>query len=310
LKVLAASLLAAVLVSPAAASDLLDTNAQNVRIQVNGKRALVTYQANGRDRHVIVWGAINARSPKSERRQVRFKRDYSGGLRTTGRALWVSWRDQCAPYDGPELPYLLAACKAPDGSYWALQSWQKNLPHRGMDPWTPEQDAWELHLSHWTGDVAHVELYTDWAFNGEAHDIFGRLTYAGFPVHGFRTTNEGAPLDGYGRGLYIDTYDSAYGAGWKRETSIVFRKPSGAFCYSFWPTRDVSLPGRPHRPAGNGKRYRISVVGPGVTPDVTAEAPGLPDYDPHDLELVALERKMNTLFDEVLAGDKFCATQH
>ena len=44
----------------------------------------------------------------------------------------------------------------------------------------------------------------------------------------------------------------------------MFRTGSGAFCYSFWPTHDNTLPGYPNnpRPAGNGKRYRISVEGP------------------------------------------------
>ena len=39
--------------------------------------------------------------------------------------------------------------------------------------------------------------------------IFGRLTYAGVPVHGFSTTPTGEPLDRYGRVLYLDTLDSA-----------------------------------------------------------------------------------------------------
>jgi hypothetical protein len=235
---------------------------------------------------------------------VRFKHDYSGGLRTQQRAVWVRFKDRCSPYDGPELPYLVTACKAPDGSYWAVQSWQRNLPHRGWTPWTDWQRAWELRLSHWSGEIAKTELYTDWAFDGAAHDVFGRMTYAGAPVHGFHTTAYGEPTDSYGRSLYIDTYDSAYGSGWERETSIVFRRPSGSFCYSFWPTRDISLPGKPARPAGHGRRYRISVVGPGVSPDVTAEAADKGVYDP------LVERKMNALFDEVTAGDKFCATQH
>jgi hypothetical protein len=310
LRVATALVLAAVFVGPAAASDLLDLNATDVQLRVNGKTALVEYRANGRERHVLVWGAINARSPNEDRRQVRFKRDYSGGLATQHRFVWKRFVDQCQPYDGPPLAYLLTACKAPDGSYWALQSWQRNLPHRGWEPWTDWQQAWELRLSHWTGDLAEVELYADWAFHGDAHGIFGRAIYAGFPVHGFHTTSSGNPVDGYGRNLYIDTYDSAYGPGWKRETSILFRKSSGAFCYSFWPTHDASLPGRPARPEGHGKRYRISVVGPGVTPDVTAEADGLPDFDVRNPDLVALERKMTVLFDEVIAGDKFCATQH
>jgi hypothetical protein len=285
------------------ASDLLDVNALNITLKVHGKRALVEYQANGKQRHVLVWGAINARTPDSGLAQVRFKHDYSGGLKLEHRAMWKSFVDQCAKYDGPPLAYLLTACKAPDGSYWALQSWQRNLPHRGWAPWTDVQKAWELRVSHWSGPVATLELYTDWAFHGDAHDIFGRMTYGGVPVHGFHTTANGEPTDSYGRSLYIDTFDSSYGPGWARETSVVFRKPSGAFCYSFWPTHDVSLPGKPARPAGNGTKYRISVVGPGVTPDVTVEAP---DPGPFD---GTVEKQQDVLFMKVIAGDAFCATQ-
>jgi hypothetical protein len=292
------------LAAPAAASDLLDLNARNVQLAVNGGTALVTYQARGLQRHVLVWGAVDARTPASGEPQVRFRHDYSGGLATQHRAVWVKFGHRCGAYDGPALAYLLVACKAADGSYWAVQSWQRNLPHRGFPAWTAAQSAWELRVAHWTGEIAHAELYADWAFNGDAHDIFGRLTYGGSAVHGFHTTANGEPTDSYGRSLYIDTLDSAYGPGWKRETSIVFRRPSGAFCYSFWPTHDVSLPDKPARPAGHGKRYRISVVGPGVTPDVVAEADDLGPYSP------ALERKQDALFTDVIAGDKFCSAQH
>jgi hypothetical protein len=297
------------LVPRATASDLLELNATNVSLAVNGSTALVTYQARGATRHVLVWGAVNALTPDSNSPQVRFQHDYSGGLHTQGRAAWVRFGNRCGRYDGPPLTYLVVACKAPDGSYWALQRWQRNLPHRGFAPWTAWQRAWELRLSHWTGALAHVELYADWAFDGAAHGIFGRMTYGGKPVHGFHTTSQGAPTDGYGRSLYIDTHDSPYGVGWERETSIVFRKPTGAFCYSFWPTHDVSLPGSPARPAGDGNRYRISVVGPGVTPDVVAETPDPGTWDKHDAAKVEWERRQLTLFDEVTAGDKFCASQ-
>jgi hypothetical protein len=290
--------------STAQASDLLDVNAQAITLKVHGGRALVEYRANGKARHVLVWAAINARTPESGLPQVRFKHDYSGGLKLEHRAMWVSFKDQCRPYDGPPLVYLVTACTAADGSYWAIQSWQRNLPHRGWDPWTDGQRQWELRVSHWNGEMAHLELYADWAFHGDAHDIFGRMTYGGMPVHGFHTTSNGEPTDSYGRGLYIDTFDSAYGPGWKRETSIVFRKPSGAFCYSFWPTHDVSLPGRPARPEGHGTKYRISVVGPGVTPDVSTETLDLGGYDPQ------VEKQQDVLFTKVIAGDKFCSTQH
>jgi len=275
--------------------------------------ALVTYtRSNGQPRHVLVWGAVNALPPTADVPQVRFHFDYAGGWGQHHNAsYWKTFRNACVPYDGPPLANLVAACKAPDGSYWALQSWQKSLPHRGFEPWTPLQAATTLDISHWTGDLAQLELSVDWpqTFNYETEQIFGRLTYAGAPVHGFGTTAAGAPTDGYGRSLYIDTFDSAYGSGWQRETSIVFHNPSGSFCYSFYPTHDVSLPGRPALPAGNGALYRITVMGPGVTPDVVAETAAVGTYDPTSAADVALEQQRLALYDQVTAGDRFCATQ-
>jgi len=136
-------------------------------------------------------------------------------------------------------------------------------PHRGYPPYAAGQTAWELDVSHWSGPLAELEVHADWAFDGQAHNLFGRLRYNGVPVHGFHTVKgTGAPQDRYGRSLYIDTLDSAYGLGWKRETSIVFRNPTGVFCYSFWPTHDVSLPGHPARPAGPRLRVPDRSGGP------------------------------------------------
>jgi hypothetical protein len=265
---------------------------------VNGRgQALVTYRAAGRTRHALVFGAINALPPSASTPQVRFRIDYSGGALR-------SFRNRCRPYRGPALAWLVAACTAPDGSSWALQSWQRMLPHRGFAPWLPAQSAWELHVSHWTGPLARLEVWTDWIHGGEAHDLFGRLSYAGAPVYGFRTR---PPQDGYVRYLYIDTFDSRYGAEWRRETAVVSRKPRGNFCYSFYATHDATLPGAPARPPGNGNRYRITSIGPGVTPDVMWEGAGLPDFDLRNPALVQHEREMNRLVAEVAAGDPLCS---
>jgi hypothetical protein len=298
--------------APARASERVDVNATGVRLAVNGRgMAMVTYRARGRVFHALVWGAVNALPPSQAVRQVHFRFDWSGGWRSAHRLVWKHFKNRCSAYDGPQLANFVAACKARDGSYWALQAWQPYLPHRGYVPWQSRQTQWELHISHWTGPLAQLEVHPDWAFNGQAHDLFGRLTYLDNPVYGFGTGRDGAPNDRYGRSLYIDTFDSAYGAGWKRETSIVFRKGSGAFCYSFWPTLDKTLPGYPNnpRPAGKGKRYRITVEGPGVTPDVLWEGAGLHDFNPNNRADVEYERRMDGLFMQFLANDKFCPTQ-
>ena len=308
------SLVAALLIVPsAAASDRLALNASRVTLAVSAdsKTAIVTYRSGGSLHHALAWGAVDALPPSQTVPQVRFKIDWTGGWASHRHGRW--WQrlgNHCDAYDGPQLTALVAACRAPDGSYWALQSWQPKLPHRGYPPYKAGQTDWELDVSHWTAPLAELEVHADWAFNGQAHNLFGRLLYNGTPVHGFHTVKgTGAPQDRYGRSLSVNTFDSAYGRGWKRETSIVSRKPTGVFCYSFWPTHDVSLPGQPARPAGNGSKYRIDVVGPGVTPNLAAVVDDPGAWNPEDPAKVSYERQMKARQLQLSEGDKFCPTQ-
>ena len=149
---------ASVLVAPAAASQLVDRNARNVRLAVNARgEALLTYRTGGRLRRVLAWGAVNARPPSTTQAQVAFRLDYAGGWGKYRRDEWRTFRDVCRRYDGPPLAWLVTACKAPDGSLLGLQRGSEMLPNYGLDP-TPDQSVWELHLSHWTGDAAVLEL--------------------------------------------------------------------------------------------------------------------------------------------------------
>jgi hypothetical protein len=295
--------LAAVLATaqPADASYILARNARDVSLKVNRNGvALIQFRtANGRA-HVLAWGAVN--------RQLKFRLDYSGGWKSFGRPIWRNFRDASRAYDGPRLPWLRIARKAPDGSYWALQAWQRMLPNWGHTPWKPYQRAWELHLSHWKGAPAKLDIWLNWSYNGRFHHLFGRYTYQGRPVYGFGSTSTGNPTDPYGRNVYVDTYNSAYGPGWKRENSFLTHRPNGNFCYGFYPRKspyDGSM-----RPAGNGQRYRATVQGPGVSPDVGWAAAGLPDYDPRNPDHVRHEREMNALMHTFMVGDTAPAPCH
>jgi hypothetical protein len=282
---------ALVCAQPALGSQLIDRDAHGVRFAVDTKgEALVTYSARGTTHHVLARGAMDALQPTSSRPQLAFRIDYSGRH-------WTSFKGQCRAYDGPTLAFLVTACAAPDGSYWALQSWRRTLPNFDGKP-TQRLGAAELRLSHWSGPIAVLEAWTDWVYGGRFHHLFGRYTYDGQPVHGFSATTVGNPADTYGRNIYVDTFDSRYGKGWRRENAFLAHNPTGVFCYGFYKFTP--------RGPGNGARYRLSAIGPGVTPDVSIILPGLHDYDPNNPADVAYEKQQNALQDSIVGADKKC----
>jgi hypothetical protein len=281
---LSLALVASFFAATANASELIDRNAQGIAFDVNSKgEALLTYTADGKRKHVLVWGGLNAIAPTRSRPQVSFELDYSGGYGKYKQDYWKTFKNSCGAYDGPPLAWKVSACKATDGSYWALQSWQRMLPNYGL-PASPTQSVWELRLSHWTGDLPVLTIDTDWAWHQWDH-LFGTYTYADNPVFGYRSTSAGVPLDTFGRNLYVDTFNSRYGKGWKRENSFLAHTNTGAFCYSF----------NPHgsHPSGKGAQYRATVQGPGVTPDVMWQGASPGTYDK------ALDLEKNSLISQL-----------
>jgi hypothetical protein len=256
-----ATLVAALAPVPAEASELIGRNATGVRLQADAQgRALVSFRSDGQAKRLLASGAVNARPPSQTVPQVAFKLQSGGSIRP----------NVCGAYKGPPLAWLVAACTAPDGTHWAVQKWQRMLPNYGVAP-SARQAAWELRLSHWSGPIAKLEIWTDWSYR-RFHHLYGRLTYGDAGVYGFRSTRFGVPLDAYGRNIFVDTFGSAYGAGWKRENSFLTYKPTGGFCYGFYPHGS--------HPVGAGTKYRATVIGPGVTPDVTWEGPAPGAFDP------------------------------
>jgi hypothetical protein len=148
-QLIVAAALAAFLPAPAAASEhFADHDVRRPTLKVDAKgRALVEYSTQqGRRRHVLVWGAINTNHPSSDVKQVRFKYDFTGGRATYKRPIWRTFANSCKPYDGPALAYFVAGCKARDGSYWALQTWQRRLPLLGFTPWGAVEDTGAVHV--------------------------------------------------------------------------------------------------------------------------------------------------------------------
>jgi hypothetical protein len=271
---------AAALALPAAAAASVRI-AENVRdatiVADNKGRALVVFKSGGKLHRVLASGAINARTPSPTIPQVTFKLDNRGG----------QVKNTCARVR-LHLPWLEFACRAGDGSYWALQSWQRPLPNNGARP-SKAQAAYELRLSHWTGPIASLQIHWGWSFR-RVHQVFGRYTYHGRGVYGYRVRN-GVPLDGYGRNIYVDALNSDVGKGWKRVNSFLAHGPIGAFCYGFFVHGGHT---------GVGRQMRATAIGPGVAPDVMWSGHVAGSYSRSaDLAADAQERKL-------LAGDKLC----
>jgi len=290
--------------SVASASTLVARNATNVKLAVNqtGKKALLTYKVNGVTNHVLVSGAVNALTPSPTTPQVAFTIDHTGG----GKSVWKHFKNKCQQYDGPTLAFLVVACKAKDGSYWAIQKWQYWMPFFGYSPWLAYQNDWAFHLSHWTGPLAVLELWADWIYTAQGakapHNVFGHFTYGGISVYGFVVKPGGVPGDAYGRVVFYEALDSLLGPGWWRLTGILARNPSGMFCHAMIPLPTYSNYPNPHVvDAGNGKKYRVYAEGPGVTPLVMTEVDDPGDFDPQDSAKVKREEAGDSLLQVWLA---------
>ena len=310
-----AFVLGACLAPTASASEILaDKNVKKPTLEVNEQGyALVRYtREDGTRRNVLVWNAVNAVANSDiAQPQARFKIDNAGGWGAFRKAnYWKTFRNICRPYDGPALFGFVAGCKAPDGSYWALQEWVRLEPMRGFAPFAKEHTAVELHVSHWTGRLPVVEAWPNWTYGGSLQGFFGRLTYGGKPVYGIRSPSP-TVSDPFARNVYIDTFDSKYGSGWKRDTAIATHRRNGAFCYTFvaqsppggYPGTRGGYPSDARRGPGLGRRHRITVMGPGVTPIVRWQGPRLGAYD------AARDARINRVFDQVLGGDRRCAAE-
>lgn len=291
-----------ILAARASASQLISNVATHkeaatasIKVNRNGI-ANLSFMKNGRVQHILARGAINALPPTQGGKQVSLKLDYKGGWGFFRDATF--WKDRfganvCGPYEGDPLPWLIFACTTPDGSNWAVQSWQRRLLCYGRK--SPAKNrVWELRLSHWNTELPQLVIHMDWQSWGNRHydHLWGRFTYLGNPVYGFKSTKAGAPLDTWGRNVYLDTFNSVYGPGWKHENAFLTHDPTGNFCYA--------VTKHPPYPAGTGEKYRATVVGPGVTPDVmwTGNSPG--PYDP------VLDAQANAQEEIDLAGDTHC----
>ena len=81
----------------------------------------------------------------------------------------------------------------------------------------------------------------DWVYRHYDH-LYGWLKYKDKGVYGFSATKYGSPLDKWGRNVFVDTYDSRYGRGWKRENGFLTHRCERRLLLRLLPARQP--PGR------------------------------------------------------------------
>ena len=128
-------------------------------------------------------------------------------------------------------------------------------------------------------DAALLQAYPRWSkfysgtrarsANKHFPVLFGSLTFTGIGVYG-PGNRYGSPTNSYGRNVYIDTFDSDYGPGWRRVMGILTQPTNGTFCYEF------AKKGGSNGKNGISKKntYRLTVIGPSLTPVITMKFQG------------------------------------
>ena len=119
-------------------------------------------------------------------------RSSSATTRAAGRARWPTTSASAtaaSPTPGPQLPFMIAACDAPDGSHWALQQWQRLWRNYGGD--RARQRA--LHLALARRHRPSSQIQTDYSYHGKHQHLWGKFTFHGKPVFGTHWTLKGVP---------------------------------------------------------------------------------------------------------------------
>ena len=268
--------------SAAFGSYLLDRNASNVTLRVDkAGTAQVSYTVDGHRDRVLLWGAINTSGAGQQAQEFRIDRSngWKSGRNDPAKAL----SNGCSAYDGPDrLPFLVApVCKAPDGTYWAVQSYQyTSTPSMNYGARIGDRSyAYQLRVSHWSGPIATIEARANWSYAGRYQHLFGLVQYKGKGVYGYKHALDGQCQDRFCRNIAIDSYDSDYGRGWRRANAILVNAPNGQWCFGL--TKKGTSGGMLKTGASKVGKYRVYLSGPGVTPDPMLAIQGAgTSYDP------------------------------
>ena len=239
---------------------------RNVHLAVNRNNvALLTYRADGRLHHTLAWGAVNARTPRRGMKQISFKLDYSGGWGSRRKDVWRGFKNACRSVRRP--------ASSGTSSRPARRPTARTGSSRSGAGCSPRSaSSRRSHSAPWRciSRTSRATFPSSWSSStgctrGTTTCTAGSSTRARAST-GSRRRSTAPPLDTWGRNVFVDTYDSRYGRGWKRENGFLTHRGSGAFCYGFYP--------HGNRPVGKGTEYRATVMGPGVTPILVWQGAG------------------------------------
>ena len=139
-------------------------------------------------------------------------------------------------------------------------------------------------------------LKADWIYGDRYDHLYGQLTYKGTPVYGGSSTGRGSPTDSYGRLVTIDTLEPPWKGGLQAGRRLVPvqqlpRTPPRA-ATSATASTSTSPESRIAACPGDGKRYRATVNGPGVTPVLYWEGPPPGHYQPDSTRRICCRRQL------------------
>ena len=176
---------------------------------------------------------------------------------------------------------------------------------RGFAPFKKEHTDVELHVSHWTGALPVLEVWPNWTYGGDLQGFFGRLTYDGSRSTEPDRRRRRSPIR-FARNVYIDTLNSVYGRGWKRDSASTRTSETEASATRSSRSRrpqDAVIRAMSRAGRDSVTAHRITVMGPGATPVIRWEGARLGPYDRRR------DAAINQIFDAVLAGDAKCALE-
>ena len=227
-------------------AQLIGARRSGVRSRRTAKARRCSRSASAASRSTCSCGARSTRPPARERRR--------SSSRSTTRAAGEDahttedFAGTCGRYDGPGDPgHGRRAARRPTGRTGPRRAGSSRCPNLGFTPWTSQLSQQLARGLALDGRLAKLETRLELGLRRPLPEPLRPADVPRQPVYGFGTTQFGAPTDGFGRLIYLDTFNSAYGPGWKRENSFVPHNPTGVFCYGFY-SFDPTKGGYQHPP--------------------------------------------------------------